>query len=335
MPGQMPSRMPGWMLRRPYLAVAWLRWLNLFRRRPWLIAVGAVAAVLLIWEITREQFGSWLEDAWSYWGAVAVGAAFHSMLATGRARARVLAEDSYSWLAPLPIAPSRLSRMVSGLCLQLVALAAVLLVSAASGAVRAATAEKLFLVLAVSYLCGFALGRLSKRGEAQGGVPDSNYAAAKRPRSRWASDPQLTPLSFWSEARARVLLKPKVSARVTLLFLLSVPAGMDGGALARQAFGTAAAALVVLSLGGYTVAALMTAFAAGKWLTPTPLRAGPFARAIGSRVTLIQTVTCAAVLLLLTAIAPPHLIGRLTVEAFAFLLLSSVLIALAARSAVR
>src|SRR5262249_33783575 len=146
-----PRRVPDWMLSRPYLVVACLRWLNLFRRRPWLIGVCAVAAVLCVWGMTRTQFGSWLEDAGSYWGFVAVGAAFHSMLATGRARARVLAEDSYSWLAPLPIAPSRLSRMVSGLCLQLLALAAVLLVSAVSGAVQAATAGKLFLVLAVSY----------------------------------------------------------------------------------------------------------------------------------------------------------------------------------------
>jgi hypothetical protein len=220
--------------------------------------------------------------------------------------------------------------MVSGLCLQFLALAAVLLVSAASGAVQTPIAGKLLLVLAVSFPCGFALGWLSKRGETEG-VPDSNYAAARQPRTRWASAPRLTPLSFWSEARARVLLKPKVSARVSLLILLSLPMGISAG----DALGIAAAALVIVSLGGYTLAALITAFAAGKWLTPTSLRAGPFGIAIGSKVILIQAVTCAAVIVLLTSIAPLHLIARLTTESFAFLFLSSVLIALAARIAVR
>jgi len=331
MPGRMPSGLPGWMLSRPYLAVACLRWLNLFRRRPWLIALCAVAAVVFVWGITRRQFGSWLEDAWSYWGFVAVGAASHSALATGRVRARVLAEDSFSWLAPLPVAPSRVLRRVSGLLLQLVALAAVLLISAASGAVQPSTAEKLLLVLAVSYAGGFAWGSLSKRGEGERGVPDSNYAAAKRPRSQWASAPRLTPLSFWAEARARVLLKPKVSARMSLLILLSLPMGIAAG----DAIGIAAAALVVLSLGGYTLAAVVTEFAAGKWLTPTPLRAGPVAVAIGTKVILIQAVTCTAVILLVSSIAPPHWILRLTSASFAFLFVSSALITVAARVAVR
>src|SRR5262249_5322160 len=120
---------------------------------------------------------------------------------------------------------------------------------------------------------------------------------------QWASAPQLTPLSFWAEARARVLLKPKVSARVSLLVLLSLPMGIAAG----DAIGIAAAALVVLSLGGYTLAAVVTEFAAGKWVTPTPLRAGPVALAIGRKVILIQAVTCTAVILLVSSIAPPHL----------------------------
>jgi hypothetical protein len=331
MPGHTPSWMPGWMLSRPYLIVACLSWLNFFRRRPWLIAACAVAAVLIIWAMTRAELGSLLEDAWSYWGFVAFAAVIHSALATGRARARVLFEDSYSWLAPLPIRPSRLSRLVSGLCLQLLALTVALLVSVASGAVAAGTAGKLLLVLAVSFPVGFALGSFSKRGETERGVPDSNYAAAKHPRDQWASSPRLTPLSFWVQARARVLLKPKVSARVSLLILLSLPMGIAAG----DALGIAAAALIVVTLCGYTLAALVTAWAAGKWLTPTPLRAGPFAFAVGARVILVQAVTCAAVILLLTSIAPPHLIGRLTSASIAFLFVSSVSITVGTRIAVR
>jgi hypothetical protein len=325
-----PRRMPGWVLRRPYLAVACLQWVNAFLRRRWLLPVCLVVALAIIWGATRSQFGEALEAAWSYWGFVVIGVVVYATMTALRSRAHVLAEDSFSWLAPLPVAPARMLRMTMGLLVQLAAIGVLLALSAVAGTVEGGTAGKLFLAAAFSYACGFGLGLVLKRGQVEG-VPDSNYAAARHPRPHWASAPRLTPLSFWAMGQARVLIKPKVGARLALPVLLALPMGTGG----EKALAIAAGTLVTVSLCGYTIAAIQVAFRAGAWLSPTPLRKGAFAVAIGSRSIPAQAAACALIIFLLAAIAPGHLIHALFDASVVFVAVSISLVTLSASAALR
>lgn len=319
-------RVPGWVLSRPYAAVAVLRCVNVFRRYRWLAVACAAAVGGALWAAAR--FGAALETAWAHWGLVGLGAFLWSYVGAHRRRVRMAAEDASSWLSPLPVSRSRFLRMAFVPGLQLLAIALLLAAGALSGP-HTGVAVRLLVLVTVCFGIGLLSGWLARLR--QGGVPSSHYVKVRYPRSRWATAPTLTPLAYWAAGQASVFLKPQVIARAALPVLLAVPMGIS----ANDAFGTAALAIVVLSLIGNTVAALRVTLAAGAWLSPTPVDRRRFAVAVGSAALIVQALTCVAVLFLASAVAPAALIRRLSAVAAVFLVESAALILLAAGVAFR
>lgn len=312
-------RVPGWVLSRPYAAVAVLRWTNAFRRHRWLMAACVIAVGGALWAAAR--FAAALETAWAHWGLVAVVAFLSSYVGAHRRRVRIAAEDAQSWLSPLPVPQSHLLRLTFAPGVQLLALM-LLLAAGALAAPHTGVAVRLLLLVMACFGVGLLAGWLARRRS--GGVPDSHYVKVRYPRSRWATAPSLTPLSYWASGQASVFLKPKVIARAALSVLLALPMGIS----ANDALGIAALAIVVLSLISHTLAALRVALAAGAWLSPTPVDRRRFAVAVGSAALIVQVLTCVAVLFLATAVAPAALIRRLSAVAAIFLAESAALILL-------
>lgn len=321
-------RVPGWMPSRPHAVVAVLRWINAFQRYRWLMAACVIAVGGAAWAMTRTEFGLALEAAWAHWGLVAVVTFGWSSVTAHRRTVRVATEDAESWLSPLPVSRSRFLRMTFAPGLQLLTVAVLLGVGALSGA-DCGIATRLFLLITVCKGVGLLSGWLARPGHAA--VPDSHFVKVRYPRSRWATAPTLTPLSYWASGQASVFLKPKVVARAALPVLLAVTMGIS----ANDAFGTAALAIVVLSLLGHTVAALRVALAAGAWLSPTPIERRRFAVAVGSASLLAQALTCVVVLSLASAVAPAAVIRRFSAVAAVFLAESAALIVLAVGLAFR
>lgn len=319
-------RVPGWVLSRPYAAVAFLHCVNVLRRYRWLMAVCVIAVGGALW--AAAHFGTALETAWAHWGLVGLGAFLWSYVGAHRRRVRMAAEDASSWLAPLPVSRSHFLRMTFVPGLQLLAIAILLAAGALSGP-RTGVAVRLFVLVTACFAIGLLSGWLARLRQA--GVPNSHYVKVRYPRSRWATAPTLIPLSYWAAGQASVFLKPKVIARAALPVLLAVPMGIS----ANDAFGTAALAIVVLSLMGNTVAALRVTLAAGAWLSPTPVDRRRFAVAVGSAALIAQALTCVVVLVLGGAVAPTALIRRLSADAAAFLAESAALILLAVGVAFR
>ncbi len=317
---------PGWALSRPYTAVAVLRCVNAFRRYRWLTAACVVAVCGAVWGAAR--FGTALETAWDHWGLVGLGAFLWSYVGAHRRRVRMAAEDASSWLSPLPVSRSHFLRMTFAPGLQLLAIA-LLLAAAALSSFHTGIAARLLVLVTVCFGIGLLLGSLARLR--QGGVPNSHYVKVRFPRTHWASAPTLTPLSYWAAGQASVFLKPKVIARAALPVLLAVPMGIS----ANDAFGTAALAIVVVSLLGNTVAALRVTLAAGAWLAPTPVDRRRFAVAVGSAALILQAATCVVVLFFASAVAPAALIRRLSAVAAVFLAESAALILLAVGVAFR
>ena len=319
-------RVPGWVLSRPYAAVAVLSCVNVFRRYRWLTAACAVAICGAL--LAAARFGIALDTAWGHWGLVGLAAFLWSYVGAHRRRVRIAAEDASSWLAPLPVSRSHFLRMTFVPGLQLLAIALLLVAGALSGP-RAGVAGRILVLVIVCFGVGLLAGWLARLR--QGGVPNSHYVKVRYPRSRWAAAPTLRPLSYWVSGQASVFLKPKVIARAALPILLAVPMGVS----ANDAFGTAALAIAVLSLLGHTVAALRVALAAGAWLSPTPVDRRRFAVAVGAAALIVQTLTCVVVLFLASAVAPAALIRRLSAVAAVFLAESVALILLAVGFAFR
>lgn len=319
-------RVQGWVLSRPYAAVAALRCVNVFRRHTYLMAACVVAVGGALWAAAR--FGTTIETAWAHWGLVAAVAFVWSCVGAHRRRARIAAEDAQSWLSPLPVPRSHFLRMTFAPGLQLLAIA-LLLAAAALAGPGTVVAVRLLLLVAVCSGVGLLAGWLARQRPS--GVPNSHYVKVRYPRSRWATAPTLRPLSYWASGQASVFLKPKVIARAALPILLALPMGIS----ANDALGTAALAIVVLSLMGHTVAALRVAFAASAWLSPTPVDRRRFAVAVGAAALIAQALTCVVVLFLASAVAPAALIRRLSAVAAVFLAESAALIVLAVGFAFR
>jgi hypothetical protein len=313
-------RVPGWVLSRPYAAVAALRCLNVCRRYRWLMAACVLTVGGALWAAAR--LGTALETAWAHWRLVAVVAFLWSYVGAHRRRLRIAAEDAQSWLSPVAVPRSHFLRMTFAPGLQLLAVA-LLLAADALARPGAGVAVRLLLLVTLCFGVGLLAGWLAR--QRLGGVPSSHYVKVRYPRARWATAPTLTPLSYWASGQASVFLKPKVIARAALPVLLAVPMGIS----ANDALGTAALAIVVLSLMGHTVAALRVALAAGAWLSPTPVERRRFAVAVGSAALMAQALTCVVVLFLASAVAPAALIRRFSAIAAVFLAESAALILLA------
>jgi hypothetical protein len=287
---------PAWLLRHPTLLAAALLALNTSRRsKTWAVLAVALliaAAVLLALPMTARV----LERTAGHVVTVAVLCAVLAGLSSAHWRSAALRGGSDSWLAALPRSTSTGLRMALVRGAQLALCAVALTIPILAGTLAARPALTLLAGCAVGSIVGSCIGWLG-RSRRQGMAPDSQYAVVRLPRQVWARAPRLTALAFWPLARARVLSKPKISARSLLFVLLAIPLGTGGA----QAIAIAAACLVLLHLVTLTLAGILIAFEAARWLAPTPVRSLRFSATLGAPVLAKQIVTCVLVVLLIAA----------------------------------
>ena len=164
-------------------------------------------------------------------------------------------------------------------------------------------AKAVWLTVGAACLVGSLLGWLA-HGDKTAAAPAFHYVTVRRPRESWAQAPRLEPLSYWAIGQARVISKPKVAAKIALFVLLALPMGASS-MIGQQALAIAAAGLVGLYVVSLFIGTVSAAFGAARWLAPTTLRYGQFARMLGYRVLLAQLWVWSWAVLLSYAAALP------------------------------
>ncbi|MEJ1966600.1 MAG: hypothetical protein WDO56_35700 [Gammaproteobacteria bacterium] len=270
-------------------------------RLGWLLAIALLAA--LVWLITRPFAAA----ALAFLGERAVlgfiVAALHAATSVARLRPRFIADRERSWLAALPHRVPVSARISFGFCVQALAIAALFASIAATSEVPWSAARSAWLGVLGGYVAGALFGWLQHRvfpahsSESSG----SQYAIVREPRKRWAVAPALFPLSYWAAAWARTLSNPSVTARTLIVVLLGIPMGTPGEVVLAAAGGWMAGLYVLMNL----VATVRTAFAAGWWLRPTPVRFVRFTGTLVSRTLVIQLAVFAAGLVAIAAAEKP------------------------------
>jgi hypothetical protein len=310
------------------MAAALLRWRNAHQTRPALVrSIAALAVALVLGLLAAPPTGRWLH--WLAVNPVLVFAVSTGLsgLSAVRRQARIQAQASSSWLAALPVASSPLLRLMLGTAARL--LAAIVFVGLAwiTGRVTAATASVLLLVSAAGTIAG-TLGGLRLIGNAAAASPGWHYATVRRARRRWATAPSLAPLSYWPVAQGRFFSRPKMTARVVLLMLLSIPAGLHD-VPGQVAIAAAAGVITFITLLSLSAAAVRVAGDAARWLAPTTIRPWTFVGAFVWRVTAKQAAVLALVILLACAVDYPQAL-RVGVKVAAVFLLASCAVSAAA-----
>ena len=306
---------PQWVRRRPLLLAGWLRLANRVRRpsltrgtpRAWLVGprlwfVGMLAVLALAWLITRPEAAATLSFMGDRWVLGFVGAGIHAASSVSRRKPRLQAEQESSWLAALPYRVSVPARIAFGFGVQLSLIALLCAGVAAASPVPWLDACTAWLGVFGGYVAGGPGGWFA-HVFAPKNAPGTQYAIVRRVRETWAVAPKLNPLSYWPVASARALANPQVSMRTMLFVLLALPMGTTGA----EAIAVGAAWMVGLYVLLNLVATVRTAFAAGWWLRPTPVRPGRFMSVLTSRVLLIQVGIFAAALVAMAAIGRPQL----------------------------
>lgn len=312
------------------MLAGWMRFCNRMRRTKYAWLVGLAALAAFVGMITRPEVAAVLEFAADRWVLGALAAAIHASTSVSRRKRRLIAESESSWLAPLPYRVSVPARIAFGFILQLVALAILCAGIAAASPVSWIAARTAWLSLFGGYVAGALFGWFSK-DVVPATAAGAQYAIVRRVREKWAVAPKLDPLSYWPVAWARVLNNPQVSSRTLFFVLLSLPMGTTGAEALAIGAGWMVGLYVLLNL----VATVRTAFAAGWWLAPTPVRFGPFARTLTYRAGLIQVSVFSIALIFLGGIGEPRLLYLSLAASVAWLLLYSAVAFLACAIATR
>ena len=297
----LPPGIPRWAARRPYLAVALLRWLNVCRSRgalTLLIALIGLATACGLAEIPQTGWVlGWLGRNGLVTFVIAVCLFGLSVI---RRRERAEQEAANSWLAALPAASSVSVRVIAGSCARLLLVIFVAGLAFLLRRLDATAASRLVLATFGGAILGSLAGWRLRRGNE--GTPGFHYATARRARARWATAPTLLPLSYWPAAQGRIFSRPKVISRGAFVVLMTLPLGTPG----QVALAIAAAAIALFSISSLSLAAIRVAFDAARWLAPTTLSRGRFATAIVSRVILTQALSVGVMVFLACAISVPQ-----------------------------
>jgi hypothetical protein len=283
------------------MAAALLRWRNVCHLRP-ARALGAAAfgLALLVGLLSAPPAGRALQ--WLALNPILVFAVSTGLfgLSAVRRQARIEADATSSWLSPLPVASSSVLRLVLGTAAWLLGLAILVVLACVVGRITAAMASVLLLATAAGTVAG-TLGGVRLIGRATEGSPGWHYATVRRARRRWATAPSLAPLSYWPTAQGRFFGRPKMTSRVVLVALLSIPAGLHDVA-GQVAIAVAAGCMTCVMLLSLSAATVRVAGDAARWLAPTPIRLPTFVGAFIWRVVTKQAVILAIVIFLAFAV---------------------------------
>lgn len=297
----LPTGIPRRLARRPYVAAALLRWRNIYHlRRARILTVAALALALLVGLLAAPPTGPVLE--WLAGNPVitfAISACLFGLCAV-RSHARIQADAVSSWLSALPATNSSLLRLTLGIAAQFLAAVVFVGLAVAVGRIRAPAAALLVLIMAIGAVAG-ALAGLRLIGGSAAAAPGWHYARVRRARRHWATAPSLAPLSCWPLARGRFFGRPKMTSRVVLLALLSIPAGAHD-VPGQVAIAVAAGCVTLVTLVALSAAVVATAGEAARWLAPTTIRAWTFTNAFVWRVALKQAAVLAVGILLACAV---------------------------------
>jgi len=294
---------PGWLRNRPFLLAGTVRGLNIHRRYRFLLPVSIAlllaAAALLTLPIAGRLVEAIGQNPFSLFASLGAACA----IATAHRRVRIQRSLVDSWLAPLSAPSSVFQRMLLPPLLQVLLLAAVVAIPFAAGTLTREGAKAVWLTIGAAYFAGSLIGWLAY-GDKTAAAPAFHYVTVRRPRENWAQAPRLEPLSYWAIGRARVISKPKVAAKIALFVLLALPMGASSR-IGQQALALVAAGFVMLYVVSLFIGTITTAFGAARWLTPTTIRYGQFARVLGYRVLLAQLWVWGWVVFLCYAAALP------------------------------
>ena len=321
---------PQWVRRRPLLLAGWLGFRNRVQRTNYAWLIGFVALAIFIGVITRPAAAAALAFGADRWLLGTLAAAIHASTSVSRRKQRLLVENESSWLAALPHRVSVPARIAFGFSVQLIALAVLCAGIAAASSVPWSDARTAWLSLLGGYVAGALFGWFSK-DVVPSTASAAQYAIVRHVREKWAVAPALHPLSYWPVAWARVLNNPQVSSRTLFFVLLSLPMGTTGAEALAIGAGWMVGLYVLLNL----VATVRTAFAAGWWLKPTPVRFGPFMRTLISRALAIQLSVFAVALIFLGGIGEPRVLYLFLSATVAWLLLYMGVAVLACKVAIR
>ena len=291
------ASLPRWFRSRPFLAAEVLRWSNIHRRYRLLLPASIAFIVVVGVLLTARVIGHALEVVAQYPVVpfALLGAAF--AISAARRRARIHRSLVDSWLAPLSVRPSVLTRALFAPISQLLLLCAAIAVPTFAGLTRGA-ALTLWMLIAAACIVGSGLGWLSlSRHKGLTAHPDFHYVAFRKPRPNWAQAPTLEPLSYWAVGQAKVFSKPKVAANAMLVVLLAVPMGIP----AQEALALAAGVWVLVYVGSLMLAGIRVPFAAARWLAVTTVGYLRFTASVTYRALLAQLWTWLCILFLIYA----------------------------------
>jgi hypothetical protein len=295
--GSIPAGIPRLLARRPHLAAALLRWRNAYRvRRGRVRCVAALIVALTAGLLAAPPTGPvlrWLADNPPI--TFLISACLFGLVAV-RGLARIQLDAGTSWLSALPASGSPLLRLLSRILGGLLAAACFVGLAWAGGRIAMGTARLLVVITAAGALVGTLAGwRLQAR--ASRSTVGWQYVTVRRARRRWATAPSLSPLSYWPVAQGRVFSRPKTTAVVVLMVLLSIPSGQHDPP-GQVVIAVAAGTITLFTLLTLSVAAVRVATDAVRWLAPTPIRLPSFIGAFVWRVALKQTAVLVVVIFL-------------------------------------
>jgi hypothetical protein len=308
-----------WFAERPSIRVGRLVCRNAVRRWPLL---GVSVALALVASAALGHFPSVGHALVSAAAAPVVVAGISAVLfgtATLRRRKRLASHRYRDWLAALPNDLPLAARAAgvptvvwSGVVLATMAAAAGAKLSAsASGALLAASAAGCLSAAAAVAICVSGGASLSLRlrrapDRSRYTTPASRYAIIRRPRRAWATNPRLLPLGYWPLAQTKFWDRPKVRARSLALLLVALPLDVTGAV----AVAAAAVWLITLHLVNLLLGAMRVAFAASRWLAPTPVGLVRFTVAVSHRALVAEVASCALLIGMIYAIGGAATVQR-------------------------
>ena len=303
----LPRHTPRWLIRRPQLLVTWLSWVNLYRRHRVLWLVSAALLGALVWVSSTRAFASLIAYCSQDFGQVllALVALAVSSMSVGRRKARIAADRSQSWLTALPVGLSARAQLLVAPLAQLVVLAFVLVACWATTPIPFRSIASVWLTV----LAGLAVGPfvpwnvlLMYRSRPE----PWRRAIVRARRARWATDPRLTPLSYWAVAQGRVNFNPRMIAAAFLPVLLANPMGQVD---MKTVTGAASWGLSLYLL-SQLAAMLRSVFPAAWWLAPTPLPFARFAVFMSYRAVLTLVSVWSVAIFFIAALSNPYVATR-------------------------
>lgn len=296
--------MPRWLAAHPNLSSRLLSWGNACRYRRGRTAFGAALVVVGIGVIAvLPPTGPILGWLGGNWAVTFVIAACGFALYTARCKQHAAIAATTSWLASLPAGSSVGMRVVMGAAGWLSVVVAFAALMWVVGVIDRPVFSRLALAVTAGAIVGLLAGwRLPRAGI---GAPGFHYAIVRGARARWATAPSLAPLANWPAAQGRIFSRPKKTAPVVLIVMMSIPSGLHG-APGQVALAAAGACMALFSLLSLATAAVRLAPAAARWLAPTIVGRWRFTSALIWRVVFTQAMMLAVLILLAGAAALPR-----------------------------